>query len=140
MDLRVVILDTNIFVAAGFKPDSDAGRILELVRSEKLSMIWHAQTLEEIHYIINKIPPLARSWPSIAPLFRPERCYLWPLSIEDFLHIPDPTDRKFAALAAVTGATLITLDSDLLTTRHLALPLIVRPHEFWQRWGQEEQE
>lgn len=133
-----MILDTNIFVAAGFNPQSNAGRILERVSSGTLFMIWHAQTLEEIRYIINKIPPLARSWPSIAPLFRPECCYPWPLSLEDFRYIPDPADRKFAALAAATGATVITLDSDLLTTRHLALPLILRPHEFWQRWGQED--
>ncbi|NJK62804.1 MAG: PIN domain-containing protein [Synechococcaceae cyanobacterium SM2_3_1] len=140
MDLTSVILDTNIFVAAGFRPGSDAGRILELVRSEKLSMIWHEQTLEEIRHIINKIPPLARSWSGTAPLFSPERSYPWPLSIEDFHHIPDPADRKFAALAAATGGTLISLDADLLTTRHLAFPLILRPHEFWQRWGQEDQD
>jgi putative PIN family toxin of toxin-antitoxin system len=134
MDLTTVILDTNIFVAAGFKPDCDAGRILERVRSEKLSMIWHEETLEEIRHILNKIPPLARSWSSIAPLFRHERCYPWPLIVENFHHVPDPADRKFAALAAATGAPLVTLDSDLLTTRHLASPLILRPHEFCRRW------
>jgi uncharacterized protein len=126
-----VILDTNIFVAAGFKPNSASGGILQQIQNGNLQMLWNEQTHREIEEIIRKIPPL--DWQATAHLFAVENCFQGPIHPEAFEYVPDPADRKFAALAAATGAILITLDTDLLDSRGQAAVTILRPREFLSR-------
>jgi len=122
-----VILDTNIFVAAGFNPGSRSARILAAVREGRLRMVWSETTRGETERIIRKIPPLA--WADVADLFREADRFDGEMHPERFDVIPDPADRPFAALAAATGATLVSLDDHLLAHRAaLGLP-IVRPDE-----------
>ena len=42
-DMRVpaVVLDTNVFIAAAFKPRSDSGRVVDAVRSGTLRLVWN---------------------------------------------------------------------------------------------------
>ena len=126
-----VILDTNVFVAAGFNRRSASARVLEQVRSGRLQMIWNEPTRREIQYILNKIPPL--SWSSVAKLFREEDRHHGKTDPEKFDHIPDQDDRKFAALSEATGAVLLTNDDDLLSNRDRASPEILTPGEYWDR-------
>jgi predicted nucleic acid-binding protein len=123
-----VVLDTNIFVASGFKPLTHSAEIVDQVRIGVLRMVWTEQTRNETEYIVRKIPPL--SWDKIAALFRQEDCYTGELFPEQFLHIPDKDDIKFAALSKATGAALITMDKDLLSIREtLSLPILT-PFEY----------
>ncbi len=126
-----VILDTNVFVAAGFNRRSASACILEQVRSGRLRMIWNEQTRSETQHILDKIPPL--SWSSVAELFRQDDRHHGETAPEKFDYIPDPDDRKFAALSEVTGAVLLTNDDDLLSNRDHARLEILTPGEYWER-------
>lgn len=127
----VVILDTNVFVAAGFKPQSASARILEQVRSGWLRMIWNEQTRRETQYILEKIPPL--SWDCVAELFRSEDQHHDEIDPGRFDYIPDPDDWKYAALATATRAVLLTNDDDLLSNRDRARLEILTPREYGAR-------
>lgn len=107
-----VVLDTNILVAAGFRPQSGSGRILERIRDGRVRLVWDQATRAETRYILEKIPPL--DWRTIETLFRAEDEYMGPAAPERFAAIPDPDDRKFAALAYAARAILVTNDRHLL--------------------------
>ncbi len=123
-----VILDTNVFVAAGFKQRSASARIIDLIRTGQLRMVWHEQTRRETEHILRKIPPI--SWRDVKELFREEDRYPDSLAVADFTHILDPDDRKYAALSEVTGVCLLTNDSDLLEHRDQARTEILTPREY----------
>lgn len=123
-----VILDTNIFVAAGFNANSSSAQLLEAVRSGHLRLVWDDQTYQETQHILRKIPPLR--WQKFAELFQACNCFSGQTHPEEFEYVPDPADRKFAALAAATAAILITLDADLLNSREHSPVPILRPSEF----------
>ena len=65
-----VVLDTNVFVAAGFNPGSHSARLVEAVRDGRLRMLWDDATHAEIEHVMRQIPRL--SWTRIADLFRSE--------------------------------------------------------------------
>ena len=123
-----VIIDTNVFVAAGFSRRSPSAEILHQIRAGALCMIWHEQTCAETEYILRKIPPL--SWEIVQDLFRPEDRYPEDLDSASFSQIPDTEDRKFVALSAATGAVLITQDRGILSNRDRVPAIILRPSEF----------
>ncbi|MFO7322671.1 MAG: PIN domain-containing protein [Chloroflexota bacterium] len=110
-----VVLDTNIFVAAGFNARSHSAAILTAIRNGNLTLVWNAEVRAETRAILNRIPKL--SWAVVADLFAPEGEYGGPTCPECYGQIVDPDDRKFAALAAATGATLVSNDVHLLAVR-----------------------
>jgi predicted nucleic acid-binding protein len=123
-----VILDTNVFVAAGFNRHSASARIVEQVRSGLLPMVWNEQTRRETQAVLRRIPPL--SWSGVAELFREEDRYDGHTAPEKFDCVPDADDRKFAALAEACGAILITNDAHLLDCRERAGIRILTPEEY----------
>ncbi|MEX0614063.1 MAG: PIN domain-containing protein [Pirellulales bacterium] len=131
MSQPAVVLDTNVFVAAAFNRRSASARILEEDRSGRLRMVWNEATRRETRHILEKIPRL--SWNSVADLFREEDRYRGETFPEQFADIPDPDDRKFAALADASGAVLLTNDEHLLKDRDRASIEILTPQEFWNR-------
>lgn len=127
--MGAVVLDTNVFVAAGFNRVSHSARIIEAIRGGHLRLVWDTATRRETKMIIDKIPPL--SWPFFAGLFHEDDRFDGLLETARFGHVPDPEDRKFAALAHAARATLVTSDDDLLATRDESLsPLVLTPREF----------
>jgi predicted nucleic acid-binding protein len=127
-----VILDTNVFVAAGFNPRSASAKIVEAVKRGELRMVWNDATRREIEHIVQRIPPLRAH--SVSDLFRPRDRYTAATHPERFAFIPDPDDRKFAALADATGATLISNDDHLLGYRDRMDLTVLTPSAFWKRW------
>jgi predicted nucleic acid-binding protein len=125
-----VVLDTNVLVAAGFNPRSASARIVDAVKRGELRMVWNDATRREIERIVRKIPPLRAK--AVTPLFRPEDRATVPTHPERFAEIPDPDDRKFAALAEATGAVLISNDEHLLGHRDRMNLTVVTPSEFWK--------
>src|SRR5437667_11713347 len=97
-----VVLDTNVFVAAGFNPGSHSARLVEAVRDGRLRMLWDDATHAEIEHVMRQIPRL--SWTRIADLFRSEDRFGGSTHPEAFGFVPDPADRKFAALADAVQA------------------------------------
>jgi len=126
-----VILDTNVFVAAGFNPRSASGRIVDAVKKGQLRMVWNDATRREIEQIMQQIPPpRARS---VSNLFRPRDRYAAATYPERFASIPDPDDRKFAALADATGAAVISNDDRLLRYRDRMDVTVLTSSAFWKR-------
>jgi uncharacterized protein len=118
-----VVLDTNVFVAAGFNPGSHSARLVQAVRDGRLRMVWNHATRDEIEHVMRQIPRL--SWPEIADLFRSEDLFDRPTHPEEFGFVRDPSDRKFAALAESAQAPLVTSDAGLLnSSRQMAVPVV----------------
>jgi predicted nucleic acid-binding protein len=131
MSPPAVVLDTNVFVAAGFNRRSASAKIVEAVKQGRLRMVWNDATRREIERIMHKIPPL-RAHP-VGQLFRPEDRFTGATHPEQFAYIPDPDDRKFAALAHAAGATLISNDEHLLGYRDRMDLTVLTPGAFWRR-------
>jgi predicted nucleic acid-binding protein len=123
-----VVLDTNVFVAAGFNPGSHSARLLESVRDGRLRLVWDDATRAEVEHVMRQIPRL--SWARIADLFRPDDRFGGSTHPELFVFVPDPADRKFAALADAAQAPLVTSDAGLLSASgQMAVP-VLKPSEF----------
>ena len=112
---RRVVLDTNVFVAAGFKPGSAAARVVREVERGRLGLVWDAATRRETEAVLRRIPRL--DWERFAPLFEAAGEHGGAVEAEHFGYVDDPGDRKFAALAAASGAVLVTNDRGLLAHR-----------------------
>jgi uncharacterized protein len=126
-----VVLDTNVLVGAGFNAGSVSARIISEIRAGRLRMVWNDATRRETERIVSRIPPLSEM--EIADLFREEDRYDGQTRPEQFQHISDPDDRKFAALAEAADAVLITSDDHLLSVRGQIAVAIQTPGEFWRR-------
>jgi predicted nucleic acid-binding protein len=125
-----VILDTNVLVAAGFNPHSSSAKIIASIRAGKTTLVWNRSTQAESKAIIEQIPPLV--WKQFSNLFSPEWEFQGETHLENFIEIEDPDDRKFAALAAATQATLISNDEHLLSVRNQLKIRILTPKEALQ--------
>jgi len=126
-----VVLDTNVFVAAGFNRESSSARLIEEIRKGNLRLVWNEATRKESRSVVERIPSL--SWEPFGDLFREEgRCEAR-IVPEEIDYVPDLDDRKFAALARATDAALITNDDDLLANRGEAEVYIVSPYEYFGR-------
>ena len=126
-----VVIDTNVFVAAGFNPRSASARILEGVREGRFRLIWNQPTRRETEMILRRIPRL--DWQKVADLFRPEDEFTGPADPAAFAVIADPDDRKFAALSAAANAPLVTSDKLVLEQRGRTGIEIVTPRDFLAR-------
>ncbi len=128
MTESLVVLDTNVFVAAAFNPGSHAARIINAVRQGQLLLIWNEATHRETRGILERIPPI--SWDPFAELFHKRGRFLGKVNPAWFGHVRDPDDRVFGALAYAAGATLVTQDDDLLSIRSSVRVSILTPIEF----------
>ena len=135
MPSPAVVLDTNIFVAGGFNPRSASAKIVDAVKQGQARMVWNDATRREIERIMHQIPPLRAQ--VVEQLFRLSDRFTGPTQPERFGEIPDPDDRKFAALAHAAGAVLISNDKHLLGQRDPLDLIVLRPSEFWQRQRQQ---
>lgn len=127
-----VVLDTNVFVAAGFKRQSAAAKIVVAIRRGSLRLVWNRQTRRETRRILQRIPPL--SWDEFAELFRVEDEHCEDIDPAAFACIPDPEDRKYAALSKASGAILLTNDSHLLDHRGQAGIEALTPASFRKKY------
>ena len=126
-----VVLDTNVFVAAGFNEKSSSGRLVGEIRRGDLRLVWNEATRRESRSVVEQIPPL--SWEPFSDLFDEGGRYEGTLRPEEMDCVSDPADRKFAALARAADAALITNDEDLLANREEADVYILRPGEYFER-------
>jgi len=133
--MRRIVIDTNVFVAAGFNPRSAAARLLAAVREGRLQMIWNEPTRRETEMILRQIPHL--DWESVADLFKPETEFLGPVDPESFVFVPDPEDRKFAALSVAAQAHIVTNDNHLLSHNNSIGIDVLTPRAFLAREGED---
>jgi uncharacterized protein len=110
-----LVLDTNIFVAAGFNPASASAEVLRKIEAGEIELVWDNFTRAETRQIINQIPPL--SWERFERIFEQNTSFSGKTNPEQFTLVSDPEDRKFAALATAADAVLLTNDDHLLSVR-----------------------
>jgi hypothetical protein len=94
-------------------------------------LVWADATHAEIEHVLRRIPSL--SWGAVAELFRDEDRFDGATHPDQFGYVPDPSDRTFAALAALADAAnvpLVTSDRGLLNARLQAPLPILKPSEF----------
>ena len=53
-----VVIDTNVFVAAGFNARSAWERILAGIRERRLQLVWNKPTRRETEIVLRRIPLL----------------------------------------------------------------------------------
>jgi predicted nucleic acid-binding protein len=107
-----VVIDTNVFVAAGFNSKSAAARILAAVREGRFQLVWNKPTRRETETILRRIPGLDSA--RVADLFRPEGEFTGPVDPDAFVMIADRDDRKFVVLSAAATTPLVTNDNHVL--------------------------
>jgi len=129
-----VVIDTNVFVAAGFNAKSASARILEAVRERRFQLVWNEPVRREIVSIFRRIPPLR--WDKFADLFCPAGKFTRRVDPHGFTFIEDPDDRKFAALAVAAKVPLVTSDNHLLAHRNLIGFDVLTPTAFLARAGE----
>jgi predicted nucleic acid-binding protein len=125
------VLDTNIFVAAGFARRSHAQQIIDAVRAGDVRLVWNEATASETRRVIDQIPPL--DWKRFVDLFEPDDKCAAAVRPERYQQVGDPTDRKFAALANAADAVLVSQDSDLLSVRDQLDVTVLTAREFVAR-------
>ena len=130
-----VVIDTNVFVAAGFNPRSAAARILSGVREGRFQLIWNEPTRRETEMILRRIPHL--DWERVADLFQPETEFTGSVDPEGFVFVPDSEDRKFAALSVAAQAPLVTNDNHLLSHQNDIGVDVLTPRAFLAREGED---
>lgn len=128
-----VVLDTNVFVAAGFNRHSHSAAIIRAVENGEYTFVWNEPTRAETRKILQKIPPL--SWGRFEHLFQPENEYTGDVHPEHYALVPDYDDRKFAALASAAGAVLVSNDDDLLSVRDQLDITVLTTGEFMAEYG-----
>jgi predicted nucleic acid-binding protein/tellurite resistance protein len=128
-----VVLDTNVLVAAAFRRSSAAARIVAAIRRGECRLVWHDATRRENEAVLRRIPPL--DWNEFSSLFGPGEEFRGDIGPELFGQIEDPEDRKFAALAAATGAAVITSDAHLLSCRNELPIAVLTAREFLSMTG-----
>ncbi len=126
-----VVVDTNVFIAAAFKPRSDSGRVVEAIRLGRVRLIWSEATRSETETLMRRIPPI--SWQAVADLFQEENRRSDDADRGAFSSVPDHEDRKFAALAASSRATLVSLDHHLLGAELEDVCVVCTPSAFLDR-------
>ena len=126
-----VVLDTNVFVAAAFRPESDCARVIDAVRQGRLRLIWHESTRRETERLLRRIPPV--SWEAVADLFQERHRFTDDLHPGAYDSVPDPDDGKLAALAAATGAILVSLDEHLIGAQGGGALVTLTPSAFLAR-------
>jgi predicted nucleic acid-binding protein len=85
--------------------------------------------------ILRRIPHL--DWERVADLFQPETEFTGPVDPESFVLVPDPEDRKFAALSVAAQTPLVTNDNHLLSHQNSIGVDVLTPRAFLSREGEE---
>jgi predicted nucleic acid-binding protein len=130
-EVESLVLDTNVLVGAGFRRGSASAHLVDAVRNGRCQMRWHASTRAEAERILGKIPRL--HWPDFEDLYLESGHYEGDLDLAAFAIVPDPADRKFAALAAATDSVLVSSDDDLLSVRDELDVCILTPGQMRRR-------
>lgn len=123
-----VVLDTNVFVGAGFNTSSASRRILARVEAGELRLVWNEATRRETARILEQIPPL--DWAPVAHLFQDADRYDGDLDPDTHQDVAGAMDRVFLALAEAAQVPLVTSDRDLLDVRERARVPVLTPGEY----------
>src|SRR5215471_16635195 len=135
LKMEGIVIDTNVFVAAGFNPRSASACVLAAVRDGRFRLIWNQSTRRKIEMILRRIRRL--DWEKVANLFQPEGEFTGPVDPSAFVLVRDRDDRKFAALSAAAKRPLVTDDNYLLADLSIIGIDALTPRAFLARAGED---
>jgi predicted nucleic acid-binding protein len=126
-----VVLDTNVLVAAAYRPGSASRRVVEACLGGRLAAVLSPALRRECESVLARA---ARGLPYTEQLHR----LLGGAEVVEPGQAPrvvpdDPGDDKLVAAARVAGAALVTSDAHLLSVARREGLQAVRPAEL--RWG-----
>jgi predicted nucleic acid-binding protein len=121
------VLDTNVFVAAGFRRRSASATLVQRAREGAICLVWNEPTRAETRSVLERIPRL--SFEAVEGLFTEGGHYTGPTRPEAFDFVVDAADRKFAALAAAAGVPVVSSDRHLLDHRDREMFEVRKPRE-----------
>lgn len=107
--MRLLVLDTNVIVSAGIKPNGFPARIVQTVIQEASIQIVVSSSIVSEYRRVSRYSKFARyGFPPQWLEFLIENALRFP-DAESWPHpLPDPDDTRFLSLAHATGAWLIT--------------------------------
>ena len=127
------VLDANVFVGAGFRPESASARLVTAARAGRLVAVWCDDTRAEAERVVGQIPPLAAfDWGGV---LRDVGRHPAPLDLGPFAHVAGRLDQTLAALALATATPLVTADGPLLEGARLGGVIALRPGGAAERFG-----
>jgi predicted nucleic acid-binding protein len=132
-DTPRVVLDTNVFVAAGFNKGSHSAEIIRRIEKGEWTLVWSEETRRETFAVLEQIPPLDAD--QFGALFQAHGRYTGETDADAYDAVPDADDRKFAALAAAADAILVSNDDDLIGVRNRLDVETLTPTEVMERYG-----
>lgn len=139
-DKTQIVVDTNIWIAAAFNSGSNSARIVNGLQDARWRLRWDDITRRESKHIIETIYPIREQWAQrFAPLFKEANKHTGTITDDDkaaYAQVSGNLDRHFAALAAATGAVLITNDKgDLLSVKDQLDIYVLRPSVFCRKFA-----
>ena len=107
--MRLAVLDTNVIVSAGIKPDGAPAKILlDWVLEGQVQVVTSPAVMAEYREVVRRPKFHRYGFPPIWLEFLIEES-LWLADPESRVHrCPDPKDVPFLALAHAAGAWLVT--------------------------------
>lgn len=138
MNLRLVVLDTNVLVSALIRPFGPPGKIWSLVLAGEIVPVYDDRILAEWSEVLSRdkfgFPPGAVG----AVLFFTQSAGLHVSPSMVITGLPDPDDDAFLEVVSASAATLITGNiQHYPPERRKGVP-VVEPREFLDLWADEQ--
>ena len=127
-----VVVDTNLLIAAFYKPNSASAQIVNMIARRDLIFIWSEAIQKEILTMLEKAQVKTKFINKIKnKVLRPEHMVEPTVKIKEVRE--DPDDNKFLEAAVAGGADyIITNDQHLLKLREFRDIPIFMPTDFWR--------
>jgi predicted nucleic acid-binding protein len=107
--MRLLVLDTNVVVSAGIKPQGFPARIVQsVIREANIQIVVRPSIVAEYRRVARYSRFAHYDFPPLWLEFLIEGAMLFPDGAPWPLPLPDPEDACFLSLAKMTGAWLIT--------------------------------
>lgn len=131
MKIKVVV-DTNLFVAANYNPNSASAQIVNMIARRDLIFIWSEPIAKEIRKMLDNAQVKDKFKKKVeSKMLRPEHCVEPHVRVKEVKE--DPDDNKFLEAALEGGADyIITSDQHLLRLGSFQDIPIFTPSNFWK--------
>jgi len=141
-----IIVDANLFASSLIKPNTNPGKILDLVKENQVELILSPGIIKEIKRILlyPKIQKYHRkSVQEIDTYFEDILMFAWVVEGKEPVDVikDDPTDNKYLACAHEGEADyIVSGDHHLLDLKTYKGIVIIKPKAFLNRWEKEDEE
>jgi putative PIN family toxin of toxin-antitoxin system len=139
-----IVLDANLFASSLIKPDSNPGKILDMVRQKQIDLVLSPSIIKEIKRIL-LYPKISRyhrkSAQEIDTYFEDILIFAWMVEGEGVVDVikADPTDSKYLACAHEGEADyIVSGDHHLLDLGTYQGIAIVNASQFLTIWSEYE--